>query len=53
MFKLKISFLGGFSMVFLGRISSGQKVALKRMFVNDEEDLKVCQKEIAIMVWRF
>jgi len=40
---------GGFSMVFLGRISSGQKVALKRMFVNDEEDLKVCQKEIAIM----
>jgi len=39
---------GGFSMVFLGKVSTGQKVALKRMFVNDEADLKVCQKEIAI-----
>ncbi|CAK8676566.1 unnamed protein product [Clavelina lepadiformis] len=40
---------GGFSMVFLGKISSGQKVALKRMFVNNKVDLQVCQREIDIM----
>ena len=40
---------GGFSVVFLGRLSSGQKVALKRMFVNSKSDMKVCQREIDVM----
>nr|XP_026693314.1 AP2-associated protein kinase 1-like [Ciona intestinalis] len=40
---------GGFSMVFLGKLSSGPKVALKRMFVNNKTDLEVCQREIDIM----
>lgn len=43
-------FLGGFSMVFLGKLNNGQKVALKRMFVNNRADLQVCQREIDIMV---
>ena len=40
---------GGFSVVFLGKLSSGHKVALKRMFVNSKSDLQVCQREIDIM----
>nr|CAB3219598.1 AP2-associated protein kinase 1-like [Phallusia mammillata] len=40
---------GGFSMVFLGKLNNGQKVALKRMFVNNRSDLQVCQREIDIM----
>ena len=40
---------GGFSVVFLGKLSSGQKVALKRMFVNSKIDMQVCQREIDIM----
>ena len=40
---------GGFSVVFLGRLQNGQKVALKRMFVNCKTDLQVCQREIDIM----
>lgn len=37
-------------MVFLGKLPSGQRVALKRMFVNNSNDLEVCQQEIDIMV---
>jgi len=37
-------------MVFLGKLPNGQKVALKRMFVNNAADLQICQQEINIMV---
>merc|ERR1719376_1329547 len=40
---------GGFSIVYLAKTQNGKRVALKRMNVNNEEDLKVCQKEIIIM----
>ncbi|KAK7113192.1 AP2-associated protein kinase 1-like [Littorina saxatilis] len=39
---------GGFSVVFLAKSSSGGRFALKRMYVNNEKDLAVCQKEIRI-----
>jgi len=31
-------------MVFLGKLPNGQKVALKRMFVNNAADLQICQQ---------
>ena len=36
---------GGFAIVYCGRLvnEKGAKCALKRMFVNDEEQLAVCQ----------
>ena len=37
-------------MVFLCKLHSGQKVALKRMFVNSESNLEVCKQEIRIWV---
>ena len=37
-------------MVFLVKSSSGGRFALKRMYVNNEKDLAVCQKEIKIAV---
>ena len=48
---------GGFGVVFLVRISSrsgnsgisGKKAALKRIFVNNDRDLAVCKREIAIV----
>ncbi|CAN0052337.1 unnamed protein product [Lampetra fluviatilis] len=40
---------GGFSVVFLARTHSGIQCALKRMYVNNEHDLKVCKREITIM----
>uniref|UniRef100_UPI00358FEEF6 AP2-associated protein kinase 1-like isoform X2 n=1 Tax=Myxine glutinosa TaxID=7769 RepID=UPI00358FEEF6 len=40
---------GGFAIVFLVKISSGVRCALKRMYVNNDHDLMVCQREIAIM----
>ena len=40
---------GGFSVVFMGKLPSGQKVALKRMFVNSKSDMQVCQREIDVM----
>lgn len=43
---------GGFAIVFLVRLHSGSRLALKRMYVNNDHDLAVCQKEIKIMVRR-
>ncbi|XP_072138639.1 AP2-associated protein kinase 1-like isoform X3 [Mobula birostris] len=40
---------GGFAVVFLSKMSSGVRCALKRMYVNSEHDLQVCKQEIAIM----
>ncbi|XP_078055775.1 AP2-associated protein kinase 1-like isoform X3 [Mustelus asterias] len=40
---------GGFAIVFLVKILGGVRCALKRMCVNSEQDLQVCQQEIAIM----
>ena len=41
---------GGFAIVFLVKSSSGSKLALKRMCVNNEKDLSVCKREINIVV---
>ena len=42
---------GGFAFVFLVRSQNQpqQRYALKRMYVNNEQDLQVCQREIAIL----
>lgn len=40
---------GGFAYVFLVRSSNQQRYALKRMYVNNEHDLHVCQREISIL----
>ncbi|XP_028433142.1 AP2-associated protein kinase 1 isoform X5 [Perca flavescens] len=40
---------GGFAIVFLVRTHQGVRCALKRMYVNNEHDLQVCQLEIQIM----
>ncbi|XP_041444099.1 AP2-associated protein kinase 1 isoform X10 [Xenopus laevis] len=40
---------GGFALVFLVRTSNGMRRALKRMYVNNEHDLQVCNREIQIM----
>ncbi|XP_029112409.1 AP2-associated protein kinase 1-like isoform X7 [Scleropages formosus] len=40
---------GGFAIVFLVRTHQGVRCALKRMYVNNEHDLQVCQREIQIM----
>ncbi|XP_035021940.1 AP2-associated protein kinase 1 isoform X3 [Hippoglossus stenolepis] len=40
---------GGFAIVFLVRTHQGVRCALKRMYVNDEDDLQVCKLEIQIM----
>ena len=37
-------------MVFLVHTPAGQRLALKRMFVNNEHDLNVCKREIQIAV---
>ena len=37
-------------MVFLVRGPGGQKLALKRMYVNSEPDLQACKREIQITV---
>ncbi|UYV77892.1 BMP2K [Cordylochernes scorpioides] len=39
---------GGFALVFLVRGSNGVKYALKRLFVNNETDLRICKQEIQI-----
>jgi AP2-associated kinase len=45
---------GGFAIVFLVKcLSKGHKYALKRMYVNNEEDLSVCKREIQIIVSYF
>ena len=43
-------FPGGFAIVFLVKASSGHRYALKRMFVNNEQDLSVSKREIQIAV---
>ncbi|XP_029295013.1 AP2-associated protein kinase 1-like isoform X3 [Cottoperca gobio] len=40
---------GGFAIVFLVRTHQAVRCALKRMYVNNEHDLQVCQLEIQIM----
>ncbi|GFN96846.1 Ap2-associated protein kinase 1 [Plakobranchus ocellatus] len=40
---------GGFAIVFLVKNPNGNRFALKRMYVNNDRDLAVCQKEIKIM----
>nr|XP_054773420.1 AP2-associated protein kinase 1-like [Lytechinus pictus] len=40
---------GGFALVFLVKGRNGVHYALKRMFVNNEQDLVVCKREIKIM----
>jgi len=40
---------GGFAIVFLVKSSSGSKLALKRMCVNNDKDLSVCKREINIV----
>lgn len=45
-----IFFSGGFALVFLTRDNTGKRYALKRMFVNKEQDLLMCQQEIRILV---
>ncbi|XP_055616457.1 BMP-2-inducible protein kinase [Toxorhynchites rutilus septentrionalis] len=39
---------GGFAIVFLVKTQSGQRYALKRLYVNNEHDLGVCKREITI-----
>ena len=46
---------GGFGVVFLVKVqdhggSSGKRCALKRLFVNNDKDLAVSKREIAIVV---
>lgn len=41
---------GGFAIVYLVRASNGTKMALKRMYVNNEQDLNVAKREIQIAV---
>uniref|UniRef100_A0A8C1ZXV0 non-specific serine/threonine protein kinase n=1 Tax=Cyprinus carpio TaxID=7962 RepID=A0A8C1ZXV0_CYPCA len=43
------AFVGGFAIVFLVRTNQGVRCALKRMYVNNEHDLQVCNREIQIM----
>ncbi|KAI1303686.1 AP2-associated protein kinase 1 [Halotydeus destructor] len=40
---------GGFALVFLVKTSSGQRYAMKRLFVNNEQDLAVSKREIQIL----
>ncbi|KAM8866760.1 BMP-2-inducible protein kinase [Synchiropus picturatus] len=40
---------GGFSVVFLARTHSGVRCALKRMYVNNVQDLNIYKREITIM----
>lgn len=49
LYKLQIV-SGGFALVFLVKAMNGQRLALKRMFVNNEQDLQVCKREIQIAV---
>ncbi|XP_074647460.1 uncharacterized protein LOC141903265 [Tubulanus polymorphus] len=39
---------GGFAIVFLVKAQNGNRYALKRMYVNNEQDLHVCKREIQI-----
>nr|XP_027204073.1 probable serine/threonine-protein kinase DDB_G0282963 [Dermatophagoides pteronyssinus] len=39
---------GGFSLVFLVKANNGIRYALKRLYVNNEQDLSICKREIDI-----
>jgi AP2-associated kinase len=41
---------GGFAVVFLCKVSSSVRYALKRMYVNNEHDLGIAKREIQIAV---
>lgn len=41
---------GGFAIVYLVKASNGTRYALKRMYVNNEQDLNVAKREIQIAV---
>ena len=49
-FTVTLCFTGGFAVVFRVRTNYGQRCALKRMLVNNEQDLYLCRQEIAITV---
>ena len=40
---------GGFAFVFLVRSTNQQRYALKRMYVNNQRDLLLCQREISLV----
>ncbi|XP_055346320.1 serine/threonine-protein kinase sel-5-like [Paramacrobiotus metropolitanus] len=40
---------GGFALVFLTKDNNGRRFALKRMYVNTDKDLAMCQQEIHIL----
>ncbi|EDO39786.1 predicted protein, partial [Nematostella vectensis] len=40
---------GGFALVFLVKTPQGQRLALKRVSVNNSHDLDICKQEISIM----
>lgn len=42
--------IGGFAIVYLVKSNNGNRYALKRMYVNNEQDLNVAKKEIQIAV---
>lgn len=50
LYYLDFLLAGGFAIVFLVRTHQGLRCAMKRMYVNNEYDLQVCQREIQIMV---
>lgn len=45
-----VSFIGGFAIVYLVKGGNGTRYALKRMYVNNEQDLNVAKREIQIAV---
>ena len=47
--QYRVSFLGGFAIVFLVKASNGSRYALKRMHVNNDYDLAACRREIQIV----
>ena len=43
--------VGGFALVFKAKdVGSGRVVALKRIMVNNQHDLKLAKQEVAVMV---
>lgn len=42
--------LGGFAIVYLVKGNNGTRYALKRMYVNNDQDLNVAKREIQIAV---
>lgn len=50
MFIIKVLSAGGFAIVYLVKASNGSRYALKKMHVNNEQDLNVAKREIQIAV---